>query len=223
MLNAIRHIIKYGMLTLLLVIFVAHSLVIRAAEGRVHRDPADLPPVRVALVLGTSQYTRSGRPNRFFEGRMNAAAELYRRGVVRVLLVSGDNSHPSYNEPAAMTAALVDRGIPADAIVQDYAGFRTLDSVVRTREVFGEESFVIVSQEFHVERALFLATANGIEAWGYPAPDAEGMAHVSVRLREYAARVQAVLDAYVLGTRPRFLGERVPIEFPEDSAVESAP
>ena len=221
MLNTLRHLIKYGLLAVLLLIFFTHALVVRESEGRIFRDPGALPPVRVALVLGTSQYTRSGQPNRFFEARMDAAAVLHRNGVVRVLLVSGDNAHPSYNEPAAMTAALVERGIPETAIVQDYAGLRTLDSVVRTAEVFGAENFVIVSQEFHVERALFLAAANGIEAWGFAARDAEGMAQVSVRLREYAARVQAVLDGYVFQTEPRFLGEPLPIEFPEDSAVES--
>lgn len=203
-------------------VFLSHALVERIAAPYIIPEP-DLSSQRftTALVLGTSRLSRSGRPNPFFEARMDHAAMLVRRGVVAGLVVSGDNAHVSYNEPAHMTAALVQRGVDAARIVPDFAGFRTLDSVVRMTEVFGQRRFLVVSQRFHVERALFVAHAHGIDAWGSAARDVGGSADLSVRLREYLARVRAVLDVYVLNTAPRFLGEPVPIEFPPALGVDS--
>jgi SanA protein len=152
---------------------------------------------------------------------MDAAAQLLEEGRVAILVVSGDNAHRSYNEPAAMMEALEEREVPLDRIVPDYAGFRTLDSVIRMDRVFQQNRFIVVSQRFHVERAIFIATANGIDAYGYAADDATGMAQLSVRVREYAARVQAVLDVYVFGTEPRFIGPVIPIEFPISSPLHS--
>lgn len=216
-----RHVIKYGALFVLLAIFLSHSLVRDAADGRVYTDISEIPGASSALVLGTSRYSRSGTPNRFFIARMDAAAELIEADRVKVLVVSGDNAHSSYNEPAAMMAALRERGISADRLLPDYAGFRTLDSVLRMHRVFQQDHFVIVSQRFHVERAIFIATAHGIDAYGYVADDATGMAQLSVQVREYAARVQAVLDVYLFNTAPRFNGPALPIEFPLLSHLHS--
>lgn len=193
----IRHLLKYGSLLVLLVLFFAHAVVRNAAAGRVFVNPVDLPELDTAIVLGTSRYSRGGGPNLFFEARMDAAAELIRGGYVRTLVVSGDNERPSYDEPAAMAEALMARGVPSDAILRDGGGLRTLDSVLRGRDVFGRERFAVVSQRFHVERAVYLARANGIDAYGYVAADADGLVHVSVRLREYAARVKALVDVHV--------------------------
>ncbi len=218
----LRHVIKYGALLIVLAVFLAHSIVRSAAEGRVYSQARDVPAASAALVLGTSRYSRSGAPNRFFTARMDAAAELLAEGRVDVLVVSGDNAHSSYNEPAAMADALQQRGVPTERIVPDYAGFRTLDSVVRMNRVFQQEHFVIVSQRFHVERAIFIASAYEIDAHGYVAEDASGMAQLSVRIREYAARVQALLDIYIFDTEPRFLGPPLPIEFPLSSPLHSS-
>ena len=218
----LRHVVKYGAILVLLLVFLAHSLVLGSSSDRVFARAEELPPgISTAVVLGTSPYTRGGRPNRFFSARIDAAARLVRSGTVAVVVVSGDNAHHSYNEPAAMTAALEDRGLEAHQIVQDYAGFRTLDSMVRMREVFGQQRFVVVSQRFHVERAVFVARARGIDAYGYVAADAGGLAQLSVRLREYAARVRAILDVYIFHTAPRFLGDPIPIEVPEGSSLQS--
>lgn len=218
----LRHVFKYGALLVVLAIFLSHSVVRSAAEGRVYTEAREVPVASTALVLGTSRYSRNGTPNRFFTARMDAAAELLAEGRVEVLVVSGDNAHRSYNEPAAMADALQERGVPSESIVPDYAGFRTLDSVIRMQRVFLQDRFVIVSQRFHVERAIFIATAHGIDAYAYVAKDASGMAQLSVRIREYAARVQALLDIYVFHTQPRFLGPPLPIEFPISSPLDSA-
>ena len=183
----------------------------RSASGRILYDLEDVPVRESALLLGTSWSSRSGRPNRFFQYRIDAASELILANRVRVIVASGDNSHYSYNEPLAMQNALVQQGVPEERITLDYAGFRTLDSIVRMHEVFQQSDFVVVSQPFHLARALFIADARGIPAIGYAAADVEG-GSIGVRIREYAARVRAVLDVFVLHTEPRFLGDPEPIE-----------
>ncbi len=171
---------------------------------------AEVPVHDVGLVLGTSHRSRSGGPNPWFAHRMRAAAELYHTGRVRHLLVSGDNATVGYNEPLAMRRALQELGVDSADIVMDHAGFRTFDSVVRAREVFGQQRFTVVSQRFHNERAVYIAQRLGIPAVGYNAQDVEGMRGMRTRLREKGARVKVFLDL-LLGTRPRFLGDPVPV------------
>ena len=146
--------------------------------------------------------------NLFYTTRIEAARMLYERGKIHHILVSGDNSTAAYNEPEAMRKSLVKAGIPERDITLDYAGFRTLDSVVRASEVFGQGSgFTIISQPFHVERALFIARANHIDAIGY------GSANISIELglrtyiREIGARWIAVYDV-LFGTDPVVLGDK---------------
>src|SRR5262249_52109358 len=144
-------------------------------------------------------------------GRIQAAVELYGAGKIRYVLVSGDNGTRSYDEPTAIKRALVRRGVPEDRIVLDYAGFRTLDSVVRAHEVFGLERFTVISQRFQNVRAIFIARAQGVDAIGYDAPDVAGVGGLRTHAREVLARLWAVLDVRVLKTRPKYLGPRVPV------------
>jgi SanA protein len=195
-----------------LLAWVAHARVAAAARERVFDDLALVPRAKVGLVLGCAPRTREGRPNLYFERRMDAAAELYKAQVVEALIASGDNRRADYDEPSAMKAALVARGVPAERIHCDYAGFRTLDSVVRAAEVFGQRRLVIVSQRFHNERALYLASAHGVEAYAFDAaPVARG---VLARAREGAARAAALLDVHVLGAAPKFLGPAIDVSAP---------
>ena len=127
------------------------------ARHYTYDDVDAVPYNRVALVLGTSKYLIGGSPNHYFKYRIKAAAELYNNGKVDYILVSGDNATVQYNEPRQMRRALIQAGIPASAIYSDYAGFRTLDSIVRAKEVFGQARFTVVSQAFHNERAIFIA------------------------------------------------------------------
>jgi len=165
----------------------------------------------VGLVLGCPPKVANGVPNLYFQRRVRAAARLFHAGKVEYLLLSGDNSEASYNEPQAMMDALLERGVPLDRLVLDYAGFRTLDSIVRAKEVFGLDRVVIVSQEFHNRRALFLARRSGIEATGYNAVDIERSLTAKMRWREFAARVKAFADIYILGTEAKFLGDPIEI------------
>ena len=192
----------------LLIAFAAWR-VPRSAEGRLFDDAAAVPARRAALVLGCVRELPNGRPNQYFRLRVKAAVELFQAGRVEHLLVSGDNHRRGYDEPSDLKEALMAAGVPEDRVTCDYAGFRTLDSVVRAKEVFGLDSFVVVSQPFHNERAIFLARAKGIDAVGFNAGDVAGRDSLRTRLREHLARVAALLDVWVWHRQPRFLGPRV--------------
>jgi SanA protein len=210
---AVRKYVKWTALTLtggLVVVLVLNLWVIGRASGRIFDRVEQVPEVPVALVLGTSRYVR-GQRNAFFFNRIYAAVSLYRAGKVQKIIVSGDNGTESYNETDDMRRELIARGVPEEDIVNDHAGFRTLDSVVRAKSVFGQSRILIVSQHFHLQRAIFIARAHGIDAVGFSAEDpAEGDALLRVMTREYFARVKAWLDCYVLATQPRFPGPAEP-------------
>jgi len=165
-----------------------------------------LPAVNVALVLGTSDSLRSGRPNMYFQHRINCAAKLYHSRKVKHFILSGDNHIKSYDEPEAMRQALIALGIPDSCLTLDYAGFRTFDSVIRCREVFGQDSVIIISQAFHNLRAVYIARENEITAYGMNAQDAYG---IHSPKREYLARANAWLDIHLFNTRPKFLGKKI--------------
>lgn len=195
-----------------IIVLILNLWVIGRANGRIYSRVDEVPPVPVALLLGTSRYVR-GQRNAFFFNRIYAAAALYKSGKVQKIIVSGDNGTNSYNETDDMRRELIARGVPAEDIVNDHAGFRTLDSVVRAKTVFGQSRIVVVSQHFHLQRAIFIARAHGIDAIGYSAEDpAEGDALLRVMAREYLARVKAWLDCYLLFTQPRFPGPPEPIQ-----------
>ncbi len=201
-------------LVLVAVALIAYANItaVWASRGRIHSDVANLKPTKVGLVFGTTDRI-SGRENLYFRYRIDAAEKVWRAGKIDTLIVSGDNRSRFYNEPEKMKHALVARGIPADRIVCDYAGLRTLDSVVRAKEIFGADSVLFISQRFQNERAIYLAKAHGMDAHGFNARDVESQAGFKTRLREVGARVKMWLDVNFLNTRPRHLGEKE--ELPE--------
>lgn len=193
-------------------VLVGSDAWVRAAGGaHSHARLQDVPHAGVAVVLGCSERLADGRPNRFFRLRIEAAAELYRQGRVKGLIVSGDNRRKDYDEPGAMREALVAAGVPRDRIWCDYAGLRTLDSVLRAHRIFGQDEFIVVSQRFHNERAVFLGRRLGLKVHGFNAADVPVAAAPTTYLREVLARVKAVLDVTVLGTQPRHGGPPVEI------------
>jgi SanA protein len=182
--------------------------VVSTTRAQVIMKMADLPDHRVALVLGTSHKLAGGTPNPFFENRMNTAAELFSLGKVDHFILSGDNRSRYYNEPVEMRKALLARGVPATAITLDYAGLRTLDSIVRSKEIFGQTRLTIITQSFHSYRALFISNYYNIDAVAMATADAGTESAAKVYLREYLARSKAVLDLYILKTSPRFMGQK---------------
>ena len=197
------------------------SLVGLAATKRIYASAEQCPSAPVAVVLGLAKKVK-GRLNRFYMPRLEAAAELFLLGKVRGLIVSGDNSRQDYDEPGQMKADLVELGVPARYVTCDYAGFRTLDSVVRAAEVFGQTRFVVVSQRFHCQRAVFLARQKGYDVWGYAATDVSGYSGIKVRARECLARCKAAVDLWILRTKPKFLGEPVSVVLREERASRRA-
>ena len=183
---------------------------VRRSSRHCHTSVETVPFTPVALVLGCSPKI-GGRPNIFFNHRIDAAVALHRAGRVKAFIVSGDNGSKDYDEPTVMKEALVAQGVPEAAIYCDYAGFRTLDSVVRAQSIFGQSRFIVVSQHFHNERAIFLARRRGLDAVGFDAADVSRSMAPMTYLREYLARVQAVLDVTLLQTRPKFDGPPVMI------------
>lgn len=177
-------------------------------EDQLTSNLGNLPQEKTGLLLGTSKTLASGKPNAYFFNRITAAVELLKAGKIKNIIVSGDNSQKNYNEPEDMKIELIKQGIPAEKIFEDFAGFRTLDSVVRAKEIFGQQSFIIISQRFHNERAVYLAQQNGIEAFGYNAEDVNQYAGLKTNLREYLARVKVFWD-FLFGVEPKFGGKRI--------------
>lgn len=182
-----------------------------STRGYIYAEIDALPERPVAVVLGTSRHY-AGKMNPYYKARVESAARLYAAKKVRAVVASGDNATRQYNEPRMLRKDLIAAGVPADFVTMDFAGFRTLDSIVRAKEVFKLDSFVVVSQRFQVERALYIARAHDIKAIGFVAENPPYFGwYWRVRVREVFARFLAVLDVTVLDTMPRFLGPKVDV------------
>ena len=189
-------------------VYLCDAAIKKSAKGKVYTSVDDIPYSRVGLLLGTARNTkRKGFMNPYYKYRIKAATDLMKAGKIKYLVISGDNGRKEYNEPEMMRDDLIKAGIDSSSIYLDYAGFRTFDSMVRLKEVFGQDSVTVISQLFHNERALFIASKEGIVANGFNAKDgyAEG-----VMLREKLARVKVFVD-YLIATKPKFLGKKIVI------------
>ena len=195
----------------LLAIVGSNLTIERAARGKTFDRVADIPENKVGLVLGTSRRLVEGGLNPYYTHRIKATVKLFEAGKIKFVLVSGDNGTIYYNEPTTIKKDLVAAGIPEERIYLDYAGFRTLDSMVRARVVFGLDSVTVISQDFHNKRAIYLAEKKGLNAIGFNAQDVSGNPGLKVHLREYLARVKVFIDL-VLNTQPRYYGNRIEIE-----------
>lgn len=182
-----------------------------SSKGRLYDSVAAVPYNKVGLVLGTARHRPEGGINPYYQYRIDATVALYRAGKISFVLVSGDNGSIYYNEPNTIKKDLVAGGIPENRIFLDYAGFRTLDSMVRANIVFGLDSVTVISQEFHNERALFIASKKNLYAIGFSARDISGSPGLKVQLREYFARVKVFLDL-IFNTEPKYYGNRIEIK-----------
>ncbi|MGB5203835.1 MAG: ElyC/SanA/YdcF family protein [Eudoraea sp.] len=195
----------------LLAIVISNFTIEISARGKTFNDPAVIPKNKVGLVLGTSRMLVEGGVNPYYAHRINATIKLYKAGKIEYVLVSGDNGSIYYNEPTTIKKDLVKRGIPGEKIFLDYAGFRTLDSMVRAKFIFGLDSVTVISQQFHNERAIYLAEKKGLMAIGFNAKGISGKEGIKVQFREYFARVKVFIDL-LLNTQPRFYGEKIEIK-----------
>lgn len=195
------------------VVFGLSGYVVASTRDRI-LAPADPPPegVDCILVLGCGIHP-DGSPTIMLASRIRCSVELYEAGWADTLLMSGDNSREDYNEVGTMRAEAEAQGVPAGAIVTDHAGFSTYDSLYRARDVFGAERVVIVTQEYHLYRALYLAEALGLEAWGVAADPRNDASQLGRELREILARDKDFFTA-LTQPEPKFLGDPIPLHSP---------
>jgi SanA protein len=193
----------------LLLIITNYYLVSTFSNPKLYNDLEKVPFNQVGLLLGTSSKNRQGLTNKYFKERINAAVELYKNNKINFIIVSGDNSTLRYNEPEEMKKALIKNNIPEKAIYTDYAGFSTIDSVLRANKIFGQESFTVISQEFHNQRAVFIAKKYNINAIGYNAKTITN-SNPNILFREFLARIKARIEVF-FKRNPKFLGEPIQI------------
>ncbi len=219
----IRRIFLWGLMSLLVLgacLIANDRWVAWQTQDNIIYDIDDVSHFQVGVVLGTSKYLGKIL-NVYYANRIDAAVKLYHQGKLSGFLLSGDNAHRSYNEPWTMKRDLLKSGIPEDKIYLDYAGFRTLDSIVRAKRIFSEDHFLIITQGFHCERALYIAQYHDINAKCLAVPGPVNHSGYSVRLREVLARAKAMFDLYIMNTQPKFLGPKHPIQLSPSAASAS--
>ena|SRR6478735_9237230 len=194
---------------LIAVTIYANRLVEAASAKQIYSKTYALPHAHVGLLLGTSPVNRGG-PNLYYVYRIDAATELFKAGKIDYLIISGDNGRKEYDEPTEMKKSLIARGIDSTKIFLDYAGFRTFDSVIRAKKIFGQDTIIFISQRFHNERAIYIAQQNNMVAYGYNAKDVSQKYGMKTIVREKFARVKVFLDI-LFGVQPHFLGEKIVI------------
>ena len=210
----IRKLLKLLLLVVALIsllLVVMDQWIIHQSKNYLYSNVNEIPQNKVGLLLGTSKYLPQGGINLYYSYRIDAAISLFNAGKIDYILISGDNRHSSYNEHYTFKKDLVARGIPEDRIVLDYAGFRTLDSVIRAKKILGQDTFTIISQKFHNERAVYLTESFNIHAIAFNAQEVGTRYGLKTNLREYFARARATLDV-LFNVEPKFLGEKLPIE-----------
>lgn len=200
-----RRVLRWGVAVCVVALLPATWVKV-TGDGRL-RTVADVPREPVAVVFGAGLW--DGKPSPYLAHRLDAAARLYRTGKVEVVLVTGDNSRTAYNEPGAMRAYLETHGVPQAKVVLDYAGFDTWDSCSRAKRIFGVDRAVLVSQGFHIRRALALCQAAGIDAYGVGVDEKHDATWYAGGARELLAATKAAVDVAVKPD-PHFLGPKEP-------------
>jgi SanA protein len=194
----------------LLTAFFCNKIIVDSAKGKLYTDIKRIPFNKVGLLLGTSKTLQNGFTNNYYIYRVRAATALLKANKIKYLIISGDNGRREYNEPESMRSDLINAGIDSSVIYLDYAGFRTFDSIKRLKEIFGQDSVTIISQQFHNERAIYIAQREGITAIGFNAADVGIKQGLKTQAREKLARIKVFID-YWFGTKPKYLGHRIVI------------
>jgi SanA protein len=200
--------ILFGIISLVAIIYFCNKMIVNAAKDKMYSDLNKIPFNKVGLLLGTAKYGKHGLNNPYYDYRIEAAINLLKNAKIKYIIISGDNSRKDYNEPESMRSDLIKGGIDSTNIYLDYAGFRTFDSIIRLKEIFGQDSATIISQQFHNERAIYTASRAGIVAIGFNAKEAGNVQGLETPWRERLARVKTFLDFWV-GKKPKYLGSKI--------------
>jgi SanA protein len=210
MLTRLFKILLLLIVLVLAVIITADQLIKAKARGKTYISVKDIPANKTGILLGTAKYLAGGGQNPYYAYRVRAAKELLTYNKIRYIIVSGDNSTQYYNEPAMLRKDLITAGIDSNRIFMDYAGLRTFDSMIRLRDIFSQDSVTVISQEFHNQRAIYIASREGIHAIGYNAKDISRKLGWKVQAREKLARVKLFIDI-ITNKKPKYLGEKIDI------------
>lgn len=203
-------IIILGIVGTLIFILSLNHYVTSKSKAFIYSDPDSIKFNKTGLLLGTSKFLSSGSINRFYKNRIDATLLLYQKGKIEFLVISGDNSRQDYSEPDDMKNDLIQLGFPKEKIFLDYAGFRTLDSIIRMDKIFGQKSFTIISQKFHNERAIFIAQKHHLNVVGFNAKEVDAYNSFLTKFREKFARVKLFLDL-LINKKPQYLGDPIHI------------
>ncbi|TVU88547.1 SanA/YdcF family protein [Vreelandella titanicae] len=210
-----------ALLLLATLLFIGGNFwVLATTAAYIERQPQQCRPAEVGIVFGTSHWTRRGGRNPHFHARMRTAATLIEQSQVEHLLLSGDNRTQAYNEPRAMWRELYRRGVASEQLTMDFAGFSTYDTLARARDVFQLEKALLITQSWHLPRAVYIGRELGIDVTGCVADDPDVTVGWRLKLREWAARVATLGDLYVWGREPYFLGTPEPIELPRRAPID---
>lgn len=212
--NILKIFFSLILITLLITIslILINTRIKNTTSEYIFTDIDKLPKNKVGLLLGTALYVENGKKNLFMLYRIQSAIELLNKGQIEYILVSGDNETVSYNEPMDIYNELIEQGVPENKIFLDYAGFRTLDSVIRADKVFDQNEYTIISQRFQLERAIYIARDKNINAIGYTAKDVYTANGLKTYIREVFARILMFIDLNIKNTQPKFLGDIVEIK-----------
>jgi SanA protein len=200
--------------TVLLTIIIFSSVAFANEYNyKIYTDINEIPVKKAALVLGTSKYVSKGKKNYYYTYRIKAAVQLWKAKKINAIVVSGDKSK-YYDEVTTMFKDLIKAGIPSAYITRDFGGFRTFDSIVRAKEIFDLDDYIIVSQKFHLDRALYIAKEKNQRAIGFAAKEVKGtQTHQKMEGRENLAMIKAYLDINFLGTKPKILGKKIKVNY----------
>lgn len=201
----------------LILIITSLSWIYISTKSNLYSDFEELPYNKVGLIPGCNKYIADGVLNTYYVQRINAGIKLFKNGKIDYILVSGDNAHASYDEPREMRKSLIDSGIPNDKIFSDYAGFRTLDTVIRAKEVFQLREVTFISQNFQNQRGVFIGKYRNINIIAYNAEEKNLKADFKTEIREIFAKVKMLLDLYIIKKEPKFLGDEIIIGDSQES------
>lgn len=202
--------IVFSIITSIFLLWYCNNQVLSKSDGKIFSSIEEIPFNKTGLLLGTGMLLGNGEVNPFFKNRITAAVLLMKSGKIQNLIISGDNSRVGYDEPTDMRNQLIVAGIDSNRIYLDYAGFRTYDSIVRAKKIFGQTTLTVISQSFHNERAIYIAESLDMNVIGFNAADVLGERGNAVLIREWLARVNAWIDV-LIHKDPHFLGPQVTI------------
>ncbi len=200
--------IMFGLCSLAFLLIVCNVYILLGTQQYIIYDTDELKPAQTVIVLGAG-VNSDGELSRILKDRVDTALAVYQAGKVKRILISGDNSTIAYNEVVPAREYLLQHGVAPSNIFLDYAGFNTYDSLYRARDVFAVDSAIVVTQPFHLPRAVYIGDTLDIEIQGFPSAITD--VYYRNHIREVLARVKSVLEV-VINREPKFLGEVIPIE-----------